>query len=96
MNKHYFPKVRSVTAKPNHTLIVTFDNQVKKRYDCRQLLKNPLYQLLREIAFFKSVKVDAGGYGISWNDDLDLSEYELWTHGTEIKSEQAEVETIHN
>ena len=23
-------------------------------------------------------KVDAGGYGISWNDDIDISEYELW------------------
>lgn len=96
MNKPYFPKVRSVTAKSNYTLIVTFDNQINKCYDCQQLLKNPLYQLLREIAFFKSVKVDAGGYGISWNDDLDLSEYELWTHGTEIKSEKAEPETIHN
>lgn len=96
MNKVHFPRVKSVEAASNFTLIITFDNQVKKRYDCSQLLKNPLYQLLREIAFFKSVKVDAGGYGISWNDDLDLSEYELWTHGTEIKSEKAETEVIHN
>lgn len=96
MNKHHFPKVRSIIAKSNYTLIVTFDNQIKKQYDCRQLLKNPFYQLLREIAFFKSVKVDAGGYGISWNDDLDLSEYELWIHGTEIESEKAEAEIIHN
>ncbi len=27
------------------------------------------------------VRVDTGGYGISWNDAIDLSEYELWTHG---------------
>jgi len=26
----------------------------------------------------------AGGYGISWNDDIDLSEYELWTNGVEL------------
>jgi len=24
----------------------------------------------------RAVHVDAGGYGISWNDDIDLSEYE--------------------
>lgn len=34
-------------------------------------------------AFFKSVKVDSGGYGVSWNDDIDLSEYELWVNGKE-------------
>jgi len=96
MDKHNFPKVRSVKAMSNYTLIVTFDNQVKKQYDCTRLLKNPLYQLLREIAFFKNVNIDAGGYGISWNDDLDLSEYELWSNGTEIKHEKAEAEIIHN
>ena len=31
-----------------------------------------------------AVKVDSGGYGISWNDDADLSEYELWTNGVEV------------
>ena len=96
MNKPHIPKVRSVIAKSNYTLVVTFDNQIKKQYDCRKLLKTPLYRLLQEFAFFRSVKVDAGGYGISWNDDLDLSEYELWTHGTEIKPEKAEAEIIHN
>lgn len=30
------------------------------------------------------VVVDPGGYGISWNDELDMSEYELWTKGIEI------------
>jgi len=25
-----------------------------------------------------------GGDGISWNDDIDLSEYELWTNGEPI------------
>jgi hypothetical protein len=25
-----------------------------------------------------------GGYGISWNDEIDLSEYELWTNGAEV------------
>ncbi|WP_044018806.1 DUF2442 domain-containing protein [Thermoanaerobacter italicus] len=37
------------------------------------------------INFFKAVKVDAGGYGVSWNSELDLSEYELWKNGKEIK-----------
>ena len=40
--------------------------------------------MLKNDAFFKTVKTDAGGYGISWNDDVDLSEYELWTNSTEV------------
>jgi hypothetical protein len=42
-----------------------------------------MFQVLKNDAFFKLVKVDAGGYGISWNDAADLSEYELWTNGIE-------------
>jgi hypothetical protein len=43
-----------------------------------------MFQLLKNDAFFKSVKVDAGGYGISWSDEIDLSEHELWTNGIEL------------
>jgi hypothetical protein len=31
----------------------------------------------------KSVKVDGGGYGVFWSDEVDLSEYELWVNGRE-------------
>jgi hypothetical protein len=34
-----------------------------------------MFWWLKNDAFFKSVKVDTGGYGISWNDEIDLSEY---------------------
>jgi hypothetical protein len=43
-----------------------------------------MFEVLKNDAFFKSVKVDSGGYGISWNDDADLSEYELWANGVEV------------
>ena len=32
------------------------------------------------------MQVDAGGYGISWNDDLDLSCDELWENGTVVET----------
>jgi hypothetical protein len=46
-----------------------------------------MFELLRNEAFFKAVKVDPGGYGISWSDDADLSEYELWTNSVEVVRE---------
>jgi hypothetical protein len=50
-------------------------------YDCGSLLSRPQFHLLASPAFFNAVHVDPGGYGISWSDDIDLSEYELWTNG---------------
>ena len=32
---------------------------------------------------FSNVKVDVGGYGISWNEEIDLSCNELWERGIE-------------
>ena len=78
------PKIKQVKAIDQTRLAVTFENGVNKIYDCESLLQRPQFQLLRTYAFFKAVQVDVGGYGISWNDDLDLSEYELWTKGQEF------------
>ena len=33
---------------------------------------------------FKYVKVDVGGYGVVWNEHIDLSCNELWENGTPI------------
>jgi hypothetical protein len=78
------PKILSVQASENKKLLVKFVNGVEKVYDCAPLLGVEMFQLLKNEAFFKLVKVDAGGYGISWNDAADLSEYELWTNGVEV------------
>ena len=75
------PKIRTVTPELPLRLRVVFENGVEKEYDCTQLVGRPEFSLLKVPAFFRTVKVDPGGYGISWNDDLDLSEYELWHRG---------------
>ena len=76
------PRIKSVTVVGESELLVRFENGVEKAYDCQFLFARPEFHLLKVPAFFRAVRVDTGGYGISWNDDLDLSEYELWTNGT--------------
>ncbi len=76
-----YPKIKEIRANDDYTLIVKFDNGIKKKYDFKKKFKSPLFEGLKDIHLFKQVKVDTGGYGISWNDDLDLSEYELWKNG---------------
>jgi hypothetical protein len=81
-----YPKIKNINTdvREDYILIVEFDNGIRKRYDFKKNLKNPLFQDLKNKILFKQAKVDAGGYGISWNDDLDLSEYELWNNGVVI------------
>ena len=79
------PKILSVYPQKDKNLLVKFTNGVEKTYNCKKILQLDAFELLTNEAFFKAVKVDAGGYGVSWNDDLDLSEYELWTKGVEVE-----------
>ncbi len=79
------PKVLSVQPLENKKLLIKFNNGVEKIYDCRPLIeKFEPFKALENEVFFKQVRVDGGGYGISWNDKVDLSEYELWTNAVEV------------
>jgi hypothetical protein len=79
------PKILTVQALENRRLLVKFSNGVEKIYDCRPVIaKFGAFMPLENEVFFKQVKADPGGYGISWDDKVDLSEYELWTNAVEI------------
>jgi len=80
------PRIKSVRPLEGRRLLVTFANGVQKIYDCQGLLNLDRFQLLKHEAFFKAVTVDPGGYGVSWNDEMDLSEYELWNNGVEVEA----------
>ena len=75
------PRITSVTSLEGKRLLVVFVNGVQKVYDCQRILNLERFQLLKHEAFFKAVTVDPGGYGVSWDDEMDLSEYELWNNG---------------
>ena len=78
------PRIAAVKAMKGGKLLVRFENGVEKVYECGQILSKPQFQLLKIDAFFRAVRVDPGGYGVSWNDDIDLSEYELWVNGEPV------------
>lgn len=82
-----FNKVKEVEPLQNYVLLVTFENGVKKYYDLNPLLKKwkVFCDLINISGLYNNVKVDAGGYGISWNDNIDLSSNELWENGKEVQ-----------
>lgn len=85
-----FYKVKNVQPLPSYNLLVSFVTGECKRYNVAPLFdKWDSFQALTNIkGLFEQVKVDAGGYGISWNDDLDLSCNELWENGIPINTDE--------
>ena len=83
-----FHKVKNVWALPEYRLSVQFSEGVTKIYDVKPLFeKLPIFaELKNKPREFSSVSVDVGGYGIVWNDELDLSCDELWENGVRIET----------
>jgi hypothetical protein len=79
-----YPKVKSALAIDDHTLLVEFDNDEKRKYNVTPLLRKDMFSRLRNPAFFKSVQVEQGGYAVVWDSTIDISEHELWQHGQAV------------
>jgi hypothetical protein len=79
-----FYKVNDVTPLENYILLVKFENDLEKYYDIKPLFKKwATFNKLKQDNLYQSGKVDDGGYGISWNEEIDLSSDELWENGIE-------------
>lgn len=78
-----FHKIESVEPLENFILFVVFKSGEKKYYDVKQLFETiPAFKdLINITGLFKQVKVDTQGYGIFWNEYIDLSGNELWENG---------------
>ena len=84
---NYFHKVLSVFPLDNYRLLVRFLSGTTKIYDVKPLFDwKDSFKRLTENRLFYDVYVDAGGCGIVWNDDVDLSSDELWENGEIIKT----------
>jgi hypothetical protein len=88
------PRIRKAKAIDDTTLVIEFTNQEVKKYDISHLLSLPMFSLLRQPAFFKSFIVEQGGYGIVWNEEIDISEYELWQNGVAVAESEGVVSDL--
>jgi DNA-binding XRE family transcriptional regulator len=80
-----FHKIYGVKPLPDTTLLVWFADGEIRQYDVKSLMtKWKPFAALDDEQLFRLVKIDAGGYGISWNDDIDLACNELWENGVSV------------
>lgn len=78
--------------------MVKFTNLEVKKYDISKLLENLMFVSLRNPGFFRNFTIEPGGYALVWNDEIDISEYELWQNGISCTDEEIEryIESIHH
>ena len=83
-----FHKIRAVHTLSDYRLYIQFSEGLTKIYDVKPLFTKwaAFKRLENEPELFNDVAVDTGGYGIVWNDELDLSCDELYENGKTIKT----------
>lgn len=93
--KTLFHKVRNVRPLSHLKLLVWFEEGSCKAYDVSPLLERfEPFKALEQDELFNTVYVVGGGYGIAWNDDLDLSCNELYERGVSIDPIESEKQLI--
>ena len=81
-----FHKIKDVTPLPEYLLSVQFAEGETRIYDVKPCIEKwkPFSAMTEDENLFFDVTVDAGGYGVVWNDVLDLSCEELWEYGIKV------------
>lgn len=76
-------RIDGVYPMPDFVLGCKFSEGAILLYDLKPLFKTiPAFtQLAKQPELYSQVKASAGGYGVIWNDSLDLSSEEIWEHG---------------
>ena len=83
-----FHKVKCVSPMEDFILLAHFVDGTEKEYDMKPLIEK--YEAFRPLetipCLFNQVKADIGGYGVVWNEDIDLDSEEIWVNGREVKT----------
>ncbi len=79
-----FHKIKKVETLEKQILKVEFENNQTKYYDMNKIINsNKEFEVLKNNAIFNMARVDRGGYGIIWNEELDISGEELYVNGVD-------------
>ena len=70
------PTVIEVKPIENYSLLLKFDNGECKKFDVSPYIQGSWFGMLKDTAYFKSVKPN--GYSVEWADGQDLCPDELY------------------
>ncbi|MBQ3882266.1 MAG: DUF2442 domain-containing protein [Bacteroidales bacterium] len=82
-----FHKAEKLEFREGTVLHLTFQEGKVKGYDMAVLFdKYPQLCALKDRALFLSGQLDVGGYGVVWNEDLDISAETIYEEGETINT----------
>jgi uncharacterized protein (DUF1786 family) len=81
-----YPTIKYIELLSDYRIFAIFDDGSIRVYSLDERLKQPHFKALKEGDLFYKATIANGGHGIIWNDELDLSEYELWTKGQPVST----------
>lgn len=78
--------IKHVRPLDKYILEAEFTSGEIRRYDCQRLIDEiPAFQvLIHDPEIFFHLQITSGGYGIAWNDELDVASEEIWDNGIAI------------
>lgn len=79
-----FHKIKKVEPLEKQILKVYFENKKVKYYDMNKVIKEiKALEPLKDENIFQKASVAVGGYGIIWDDEMDIAAEELYINGVE-------------
>lgn len=76
-----YPKILKVRIINELLIHIDFDNGESRYYNFKDFVKKHCLTELENPDFLKAFTIAPGGYGLVWNDDIDIAESELWING---------------
>ena len=82
------PRVIAVVPNDDYTLLLTFTNGEVKRYDMKPLLDRGVFRELKNIGYFRCVRVASGT--IKWPNEQDICPDTLYLYSVPMEKVKAE------
>lgn len=85
-----FAKITSLATLPEYTLLAGFSTGEYRLFDLKPYIdKYKPFQALKDVnGLFEQAKIDVGGYGVVWNDELDVSADGIYEKGSPCQEPQ--------
>ena len=86
VSRRFSRKIEDVVPLENYTLLVFFRDGMIRRCEMRDYFEKRklFFVLLKRPDFFACVHIQTGGYGIQWDENLAISDSELYRMGKRI------------
>ncbi|MDO5330930.1 MAG: helix-turn-helix domain-containing protein [Bacillota bacterium] len=77
-----FHKITNLILLDNYIILVGFKGGEWRSFDLKPLMKKyPAFESLSAGGLYEKGRIDIGGFGIVWNDELDLSSEGIYEKG---------------